>query len=206
MSGYGYGVVRPLSETMDALGLSPKKAAPGKLNESKKTDDRTEKTKLVEAARTTVKKDARVAPAKSSSKDGLLKLVEEVEAIEASMKSADPVPAPAKAEDTKENDLSGVVEGLSHITKFSDMILKKFEWRSTEPAKLVTELFKSIKTEADSQVAKIKGGQISEASVARIECDKLAKRFVEAVGHVKASIPVNKEVFDKLIAHLKDVK
>lgn len=206
MSGYGYGVVRPLSETMDALGLGgPKKSAPGKLNESKKTDEKAEKSKLVESARASVKKDARVAP-KPSAKDSLLKLVEEVEAIEAAVVSADPAPAPAKAEATKENDLSGVVEGLGHIGKFSDMILKKFEWRSTEPAKLVTELFKSIKTEADAQVAKIKGGQISEASVARVECDKLAKRFVEAVGHVKASIPVNKEVFEKLVAHLKDVK
>ena len=147
----------------------------------------------------------RVAAAKPGANDKLARLLEEVEAIEKAVKTETLVASKPEAKKLSE-ELSGVLTGLGHIQTFSDSILKKFEWRTTEAAKVVTELFKSIKTEAVGQISKIKSGSLSEASAARTDCDRLAKRFVEAVGHVKADLSVNKEVFAKLVAHLKDVK
>ena len=207
---YGYGVVRPLSDTLKSLGLAIPVSSQERLAESKKKDEKSEKKTLIESARTATTKaapktDSRVVAAKPSGAKKALTILEEIEAIEQSIKSEKLVAS--KPEETKlSEELTGVLSGLSYIKAHSEKIVKKFEWRTTAAAKIVTETFKAICAEADSNVTKIKSGNISEANVARTDCDRLAKRFVEAVDHIKADLNVNSEVFSKLVAHLKGVK
>lgn len=204
---YGYGVVRSLSDTLKSLGLAVPVTAQERLTESKKKDERSEKKTLIESARAAVpaaKTDSRVAVKLSGAKKALT-ILEEIEAIEKSIKSETLVAS--KPESTKlSEELTGVLSGLSHIKAHSEKIIKKFEWRTTAAAKIVTETFKAIFAEANANVAKIKSGNISEANVARTDCDRLARRFVEAIDHIKADLNVNSAVFAKLSAHLKGVK
>lgn len=204
---YGYGVVRPLSDTLKSLGLAPV-VHQERIVESKK-DEKSEKKTLIESARAAVaaaKTDSRITPSKpTGGKAKSMTILEEIEAIEKAIKSETLVAS--KPEELKlSEELKGVLSGLSHIKSHSEKIIKKYEWRTTPAAKIVTETFKTICAEADANVAKIKSGNINEANAARTECDRLAKRFVEAVGHIKGDLTVNKDVFEKLAAHLKDVK
>lgn len=211
---YGYGVVRPLSDTLKSLGLSVPVSGQERLAESKYKSENSEKRTLIESARAVrsavaapkaaPKTDARITAKPSSSKNRALTILEEIEAIEKSIKSETLVAS--KPSSRLSEELRGVLSGLSHIKGHSAKIVKKFEWRNTASAKIVTETFKAICAEADANTAKINGGDLNEANAARTECDRLAKRFVEAVSHVQGDLSVNKEVFAKLVSHLKDVK
>lgn len=208
---YGYGVVRPLSDTLKSLGLSVPVSGQERLAESKYKSEKSEKRMLIESARSVVaapkaapKTDARITAKPSSSKNKALTILEEIEAIEKSIKAETFVAS--KPSSKLSEELRGVLSGLSHIKGHSAKIVTKFEWRNTSSAKIVTETFKAICAEADAYVAKINGGDLNEANAARTECDRLAKRFVEAVSHIQGDLSVNKEVFAKLVSHLKDVK
>lgn len=203
---YGYGQVRSLSDTLKSLGLTVPVSSTERLAESKKKDEKSEKKTLIESVRAAAPKtDSRVVAAKPSGVKKTLTILEEIEAIEKAVKAETVVADKPEAQKLPE-EMANVLLGLSHIKRHSESIIKKFEWRTTENAKIVTETFKAIVAEADANVAKIKSGNISEANTARTECDRLTKRFVEAVDHVKGDLNVNKDVFAKLVSHLKGVK
>jgi hypothetical protein len=203
---YGYGQVRSLSDTLKSLGLAVPVTSQERLTESVKKDEKSAKKNLIESARAAaaVKTDSRIAAKPSGAKKALT-ILEEIEAIEKSIKAETLVASKPEAEKLPE-EMNNVLLGLSHIKRHSESIIKKFEWRNTSAAKIVTETFKAIVAEAVANTTKIKSGGISEASEAKTECDRLTKRFVEAVEHVKGDLNVNKEAFAKLSAHLKDVK
>ena len=200
-----YGHVNTLEETFKVLGLSKKPV----VTESK---DDADKKKLIESARAEKKPvvtESKAAPAKptNGAKSKTMLLAEEIENLDkdlAAAVSAKSLVAPEKTNESKE--MTKIASSLNYVMKFCSEAITKLEWRQEERSKKLANVFKMLREESDRVVQGIKKGTISEESAAKGEANSVIKRFVEAVGYVKAAFKVNESVYAALKESLKNAK
>ena len=208
-----YGHVNTLEDTFTILGLAKKPVVKESKDEAK---EKLERKRLIEEARQERAKGAvtetKPAPAKPADpkapKSKLVTLAEEVQALSAELENAisNKSIAATITPKVEGKELDRVSKSLNHVMNFSAEAVKKFEWRQDERSQRIANVFKLIREEADKAAAKIKKGEIAEESAAKGEANAIIKRFIEAVGVVKAAFKINEDVFNALKESLKNVK
>lgn len=200
---FGYGPVRPLSETLRTIGLAPKTASRDQRLVESDEKEKLEKKSLIEEARRNRQKSEE-APKQETKpaekpKDRLASLFEEVQTLEKALREE---PKKEEKKEGTETEISSVLESLQHISGFSAKTLSSYEWRTEEKSKTIAALFRTFREDSDALSSKVKKGELSEAD-AKGEVNKMLVKFVEALELVKDDLDVKPWVIEGLKKSLK---